>query len=68
MKFLQWFTIVGVMLLPIPAQANDALSVLLGNSIEAFILGTIWVLIVESVYCLYRFKPLLSKIIFVKTD
>lgn len=69
MKYLQWLTIIGIIILPFPARADDALSMLVGNGLEAFTLGTIWVLIVEFAYCRYRFKHTsnLRNILFVIT-
>jgi len=67
MKFIPWLIFIGIMLLSFPVYANDALSMLLGRSLEAFIVGTIWVFVVELGYCIYKFNHTshLRNIIFV---
>jgi hypothetical protein len=69
MKSLISVAIIGILLLSLPAYADDALSILLARSAEAFMWGTIWVLVVEFGYCYYRFKntSLLRNILFVIT-
>ena len=69
MMLSPYLIIIGILLLSFPAYANDALGVLLARSVEAFMWGTIWVLIVELGYCIYRFKntSFLRNILFVIT-
>lgn len=48
--------ITWIILLSFPAYANDALSYLFMRCFYAFIFGSIWVLIVEYVYCVIIFR------------
>jgi hypothetical protein len=48
--------IAGVLLLCFPAYANDAISFLFIHCFSAFILGSICALVVEYVYCVFRFR------------
>lgn len=69
MKLFSWLIIIGIVLLSLPVYANDALSILLSRSVEAFMWGSIWVIAVEFGYCYFLFKntSLLRNILFVVT-